>query len=285
MKTGIEDAAYLKRYGKEKGYEYIRSLGYDCVDYQNFLKTDTPLFQEGETHFESEVLNDRKIIESAGLEVSQVHAPWRWPAQDASPEDRQERFEKMVQSLRGTALLGSRYFVIHPLMPWGGGSVGPEPEKFYEINFDFMERLCAEAEKCGVVICFENMPMHALPISPPEATLDFAKKINSPWFKLCLDTGHCSVFGIQPADAVRMWGKDMLKVLHVHDNDGMQDRHWVPFTGVIDWADFKKALQEIDFDGCLSIETSPPAKFTGENLLLQDRSLALSAQQLAGNAD
>lgn len=282
MKIGIEDAAYIKRYGKEKGYEYIRSLCYECIDYQGFIHTDTPMFQNGEAAFETAVINDRKIIESAGLNIYQVHAPWRWPAQDATPEDRQERFEKMSLSIRGTALLGSRYFVIHPLMPWGGGSAGPDPEKFYEINLDFMERLCTEAEKCGVIICFENMPMHALPTSTPEASLDFVRKINSPWLRICLDTGHCAVFGIQPADAVRMLGKDMLKTLHVHDNDGVQDRHWVPFTGVIDWVDFRHALQEIGFDGCLSIETAPPVKFTGENQFLQDRSLVISALQLAG---
>ena len=74
----------------------------------------------------------------------------------------------------------------------------------------------------------------------------------------------------------------MLRTLHVHDNDGNQDLHWVPFTGVVDWDDFSKALQEIGFDSCLSIETSPPKKFTGEVLELQDRSLYLSACQIAG---
>lgn len=283
MKIGTVDSPYIRRYEvKEKGYEYIRSLGYDCIDYQNFLHTEDPIFQTTAKEFDAAVAIDRKIIENAGLTVHQVHAPWRWPAQDATPEERQERFEKMAISIRGTALLGSQYMVIHPLMPWGGASVGPEPEKFWEINEDFMGRLCRIAEKNNVIICFENMPMTGLPISSPEASLAFVKKIDSPWFKCCLDTGHCAVFGIQPAEAVRLYGKDFLKVLHVHDNNGVADWHWVPFTGMIDWDDFKKALTEIGYDGCLSLESAAPAKFTGENLLLQDRSLVLSARQLAG---
>lgn len=282
MKIGIEDAPYNRRFGGEKGYEYLKSLGYDCVDYQRFLNTDTPLFECSETDFDSAVKRDRKIIEDVGLEVFQVHAPWRWPAQDATEEERAERFEKMSKSIRGTALLGSRYFVIHPLMPWGGGSYGPDLRKYREINLSFMRNLCREAEKNDVVICFENMPMRALPLSKPEDSLDFVKEIDSPYFKMCLDTGHCAVHGIQPAEAVRLIGKDILRTLHVHDNDGNQDLHWVPFTGVIDWEDFSKALQEIGFDGCLSIETSPPKKFTGEVLELQDRSLYLSACQIAG---
>lgn len=282
MKIGIENGPYLKRYGLEKGYEYIRELGYDCIDYQGFVKTEIPLFQKSSAEFESTVKAERELIESNGLTVWQVHAPWRWPAQDATEEDRAERFEKMVISIRGTALLGSRYFVIHPIMPWGGGSYGPDLQVFDDINFDFMSRLCTEAEKNNVVICFENMPMKALPISIPAASLEFVKKINSPWFKMCLDTGHCMVHGIQPGEAVRLLGKDMLRTLHVHDNDGIQDRHWVPFTGMVDWDDFRSALQEIGFDGCLSIETAPPEKFTGELRELQERSLYLSARKLAG---
>ena len=282
MKIGIEDAPYLRRFGVEKGYEYLKSLGYDCVDYQRFLNTNTPLFECGGAEFDSAVSNDRKIIESAGLEVFQVHAPWRWPAQDATEEDQAERFEKMAESIRGTALLGCRYFVIHPLMPWGGGSYGPDLQQYRELNLEFMGKLCREAEKNDVVICFENMPMKALPLSKPEASLDFVKEINSPYFKMCLDTGHCAVHGIQPAAAVRLLGKDVLRTLHVHDNDGNQDLHWVPFTGVIDWDDFSRALREIGFDGCISIESSPPKKFTGEVLELQDRSLYLSARQIAG---
>ena len=282
MKIGIEDAPYIRRYGEEKGYEYLKNLGYDCVDYQKFVKTEIPLFECSETEFDSAVVRDRKIIEAAGLEVFQAHAPWRWPAPDATEEDRAERFEKMSKSIRGTALLGCRYFVIHPLMPWGGGSYGPDLQKYRELNLDFMRKLCSVAEKNDVVICFENMPMKNLPLSTPAASLDFVKEVDHPNFKMCLDTGHCTVHGIQPAEAVRLLGKDMLRTLHVHDNDGNQDLHWVPFTGVVDWDDFSKALQEIGFDSCLSIETSPPKKFTGEVLELQDRSLYLSACQIAG---
>ena len=282
MKIGIEDAPYIRRYGEEKGYECLKNLGYDCVDYQKFLNTNIPLFECSDSEFDAAVVRDRKIIEAAGLEVFQAHAPWRWPAQDATEEDRAERFEKMSKSIRGTALLGCRYFVIHPLMPWGGGSYGPDLQKYRELNLDFMRKLCSVAEKNDVVICFENMPMKNLPLSTPAASLDFVKKVDHPNFKMCLDTGHCTVHGIQPAEAVRLLGKDMLRTLHVHDNDGNQDLHWVPFTGVVDWDDFSKALQEIGFDSCLSIETSPPKKFTGEVLELQDRSLYLSACQIAG---
>ena len=121
MKIGIEDAPYLRRFGVEKGYEYLKSLGYDCVDYQRFLNTNTPLFECGGAEFDSAVSKDRKIIESAGLEVFQVHAPWRWPAQDATEEDRAERFEKMAESIREVSSVGTGKATVMAVVPAGRG--------------------------------------------------------------------------------------------------------------------------------------------------------------------
>ena len=276
MKIGIEDAPYLRRLGTEKGYEYLKSLGYDCVDYQRFLNTDTPLFECGGAEFDAAVAGDRKIIESAGLEVFQVHAPWRWPAQDATEEERAERFEKMAKTIRGTALLGSRYFVIHPLMPWGCWEF-IHAEEVIEINAEFMGRLAAEAQKYNVTICYENMPMPQFPIGTPQQCLDLVKLVNNPNLKMCLDTGHCTMCNITPADAARLLGKEYLKVMHIHDNNGMNDFHWLPFSGVIDWHDFKKALQEIGFEGSVSVETEIPKSLPNELQDIQDRALAASA--------
>lgn len=98
--------------------------------------------------------------------------------------------------------------------------------------------------------------MRALSNSRPEAILRAVKEINSPFFRVCLDTGHCAVFGDSPADAVRLIGKEYLSTLHVHDNDGCGDCHWLPGAGVIDWQDFSDALAEIGFEGSVSLETA-----------------------------
>ena len=280
MKVGIGDEWFRKRFGREQAYEVICRHGYDCVDYQNFVSTETPMFQERKNEFDAIVREEQKMISSFGLEIFQVHAPWRWPTRDRKAEDRAERFEKMCMAIRGTALLGSRFFVIHPLLPWWD-LVGDD-QQLFDINFDFMTRLCDVAEKNGVVLCFENMPMPAVSLATPAACLEFARKINSPWFKICLDTGHCSCCDVDPADAVRMLGSDMLKTLHVHDNNGRHDLHWVPYTGVIDWDAFAGALQEIGYDGCLNVECVPPKKFPDDIFDIQNRSLYLSACKLAG---
>ena len=72
---------------------------------------------------------------------------------------------------------------------------------------------------------------------------------------MCLDTGHCTMYGDSVGDAIRSIGKEYLPTLHVHDNDGRGDKRWLPGQGIIDWSEFSKALGEIGFEGTVSLET------------------------------
>lgn len=87
-------------------------------------------------------------------------------------------------------------------------------------------------------------------------------------------------FGESPADAVRLTG-EYLKVLHVHDNDGRMDLHWLPYYGVVDWDDFNNALNEIGYDGCLSLETNVSRKIPADIKEHHQIGLALIANKLA----
>ncbi len=51
----------------------------------------------------------------------------------------------------------------------------------------------------------------------------------------CLDVGHGHCFAKRPiADFVERWGK-RIRHLHLHDNDGREDRHWPIGKGTIDF--------------------------------------------------
>lgn len=280
MRTGIQ---WCPEHDVEKHFPElyaIKELGYDCIDLQSFCHTENDFF--GEPKEVDRILKlVRGAVSDAGLTVSQTHGPWRWPPQDATKEDRDERFEKMVRSLYGTAAVGCTDMVIHPIMPFGDYH-DPFPDEFMEMNLEFFGRLTEEAVKAGVIIDFENMPMPALSLATPYQILDFVKKINSPNFRVCLDTGHCAVTKNEPADAVRALGKEYLRVMHVHDNDGKGDFHWLPETGVINWADFSKALHEIGFEGVLSLETDVNgAGLSPEEYIEKRKKLAETARRLA----
>lgn len=257
MKIGITEASYRRMYGDDR-FKIIREHGYEAADY-DLSNTDHPIYNASDAEFESMLLKEKALADAAGIEISQVHGPWRWPPQDLTDEDRAERMEKMKKSLWGTSLLGCRYWVIHPIMPFSHEDGGHEKET-REMNLAFMGELLREAKKYGITICFENMPMRNLSLGSPQATLDFVKEMNDENFKMCLDLGHMTLFPKESAaDFVRKHAK-YIPVFHIHDSNGWADLHLMPYYGVTDWDEFGKALKETGFSGVFSLETAPAGK-------------------------
>lgn len=281
IKLGIVNSAYLGHYGLEEGLRRMKEQGYERIDFQDLCNTETPLFENSAEYFENILGKIRKATEEYGIEISQTHGPWRYPPRDFTPEDRAERLEKMKKAIWGTAILGSENMVIHPIMPFGPDN-DPDKEKLWDMNGEFMLKLADEGQKYGVTVCFENMPMRALSISSPEAVLKFVKMLNHPYFKVCLDTGHCAVLAKSVGESVRLIGKDYLRTLHIHDNDGRGDQHLHPYSGAIDWEDFSSALCEIGFEGTASLETSVKGDVPdGDNRTAKEKELLAKLKKIA----
>ena len=282
LKIGITEKVYCYKYGFKKGLERMKKHGYDALDYWGFLDTDTPLFEKNSREFELYLKEQRKIAENTGIEISQAHAPWRWPVQDFTKEEREERFEKISRSIAGTAILGCRNFVIHPIMPFTTHDE-EHTQETYEMNVEFMDRLKNVGRENDVVICLENMPMPKFSLGSVPSILEFVKVMDSEYFKICLDTGHATFFDLSAGDAVRLLGKEYLYTLHIHDNDGKGDRHWEPFRGLIDWEDFGNALHEIQYDGVISLEANLP-ELPDELCEAEEIALCRKAQYIAALA-
>lgn len=259
MKTGIA-ANMLKtgydRWGENR-YEKLKEHGFSCIDY-GMADTDAPIYSLDDNQFEEFLKKEKELADRAGIEVSQVHGPWRYPPRDLSEEDRAERLEKMKKSIKAASLLGCKFWVVHPIMPYTTADLKQnKAQETWEMNLQFMKELLKTAKEYDVVICLENMPMLNFSISTPTQIVKFVNEINDDNFKVCLDTGHVAVFeGLSPAAAVREIG-DKLRVLHVHDNHGTDDDHLAPYSGIIDWEAFSKALKEVGFEGVISLETLP----------------------------
>ncbi len=252
MKLGSSIGLFMS-FGEER-YKKMKEYGFDYAD----LPIDPDGFMGTREEYLENIRREKALADEAGVTIWQIHGPWRWPPHDETEERREQRFELMKLSLDATAMIGTKYWVIHPMMPFGDYDIHPDldVEEFYAINYDFFtKKVIPYAKERGITICFENMPMKGMHIAPGSRTLDFVRKINDENFKLCLDTGHAAVLKESPADIVRMAGKDLM-TLHIHDNSGNRDEHLLPLMGVIDWKDFKAALTEIGFDGVFSLETS-----------------------------
>ncbi len=276
MKIGILASTPHKngygRYG-DKTYEKLKELGFNASDF-NICDTDTAIYTAPQSESDELLLKEKELAEKAGIEISQIHGPWRYPPKDGTEEERAERFEKMCISIRAASVVGCKYWVIHPLMPFGTGDKGTENAPITrQINLDFFRELVKVAKKYGVIICLENMPMLNFSISTPEEILGLIEEINDDNLQMCLDVGHVNVFKELNLYEEVLRIKKRLRVLHVHDNMIARDLHLLPTFGNVDWKGFAKGLKEIGFNGSFSIETTPPENLPND--LFEDASKLL----------
>ena len=260
MKIGIgfDRLTAFSKWGDEC-YKKIKEFGFSCVDY-NMSDTNDVIYTSSEAESDAVLLKDKALAKEAGIEIFQVHGPWRWPARDFTDEDRAERMEKMKKSIRMTSVIGCKNWVIHPIMPYGVVQINnpDEVQKTWDMNIEFMSELLKTAKEYDVTICLENMPMLEFSLAKPADILRVVEAINDEHFKICLDTGHVSVFEeLSLGDEVRRLG-DKIQTLHVHDNRYSKDLHMMPYYGIINWQEFADALHEINYSGVFSLETAPP---------------------------
>ena len=283
MKIGIEfnptNEKLFARWGNDM-FVKLRKCGYDSVDYQ-MCDTDTWIFNLPIEEAEEKLLEHKRLADEAGITINQVHGPWN-PNYDTTPEGRAERMEKMQKSIRFTALLGCKYWVIHPIIPvdWRDKTVGGVQET-WDVNVEFMTELLKTAKEYDVTICLENLPFTEFSIARPEETLKLIEEINDDHFKMCLDTGHVMAFqDLDLADVVRQLG-ERIRVFHIHDNRrGEGDLHLFPYMGHIDWKSFIKAVKEINFTGAFSLETVPSHKLSDKTFEEMTITLANIAKEI-----
>ncbi|MBQ7508046.1 MAG: sugar phosphate isomerase/epimerase, partial [Spirochaetales bacterium] len=159
----------------------------------------------------------------------------------------------------------------HPIIMPGRIGDARRDENF-EYNLKFFRRLVPALEKWNVKCAIENLfkgdengVRRASECSYPQETLDYISELGSDLFCSCADTGHFAISekdtGISVGDAIRQLGKT-LEVLHVQENDGINDLHVVPYTlrNVMDWEDIIAALREIGYTGTMNFEVMPFVK-------------------------
>lgn len=273
MQIGISASSLeTQGYGRfgEATYLKLKEHGFSCTDF-NMADTNSLLYTGDLNQAEEILRKERAMAEAAGIEIHQVHGPWRWPPQDAAEEDRKECMEKMKKSIYLSTVLGCKNWVVHPIMPFGIEDADMDNAlRTWAMNYVFMEELLETAKANDVTICLENMPMPKFSMATPKEILNFVQQIGDDHFKICLDTGHVSVFpDLDLAEETRRLDKE-IRVLHVHDNRYNRDMHLNPYDGIINWESFGKALRDVQFDGVFSLETAPGAKLP--DALFQEKS-------------
>ncbi len=249
MRLSVETYVMRERFGDEATIRMIKDAGFDAFDYSLFWAS-AQRNMLGEDYRERAIAL-RKVADAIGIVCNQAHAPFAFAYADTIDLSNQNYLE-LVRSIEVAAILGAENIIVHCLHPMKL----PEGVDFYDYNTRFYRSLLPYCEKFGIHICVENLFQKGNEpvLCDPEKLQKFVKDLDSEWFRICIDVGHLSITGFDPAQVIQMMDPDLLKALHVHDNNYQDDAHWLPYCGRIKWDEITKALKQMGYSGDFTFE-------------------------------
>ncbi len=264
-----------------EGFELIKRAGFSCCDFSlNSYLTNTSLYSFELNDFFTQSIEElknffsshKKAAEIARIRINQMHMPYPSYIPNAAADINEYLMQIVApKSLEICAFFGCPYIVIHGFKL--SRNLGSEAAEWAQTK-QFLETLAPLAKELKVTLCLENIYTtvggHIVEgpccdVRKAVARIDqMNEKFGSEILGFCFDTGHANLIGVDFENFITTLGK-RLKVLHIHDNDGISDLHQIPFSftrnrenkSSTDWDGFIRGLRNIRFDGVLSFETAP----------------------------
>ncbi len=289
MEIGVQTKNIIKDKDPLAGFGQLKQAGFTCCDFSLDVKLrNYDLYQNRLNGFFSRPLEEleaffaphKEAAEETGIRVSQMHMPYPNYVPGA-PDELNEYLRNVVapKSMELCRFLECPYIVVHGFKL--AKYLGSE-EAEWEKTEGFLESLAPMAEEYGITICIENLYTgiggHIVegPCCDAHKAAERIDRMNDKYgaevLGFCFDTGHANLAGLDFEKFLMELG-ERVKVLHIHDNDGISDLHQIPFTftrtrentSSTDWDGFVRGLRGIGYQGVLSFETGPVlTAFPGE---------------------
>ena len=189
------------------------------------------------------------VLKKVGLKAYSLHMPTnKVDISYLNQDDRLRSIREIKRAALSFLKLGGELVVVHP-----GGRVKDEfkREDHLSRSFESLKELGDFFSGCGLKMALENTLPSRIG-SRIEELLILHGRLKSKNSGICLDTGHINIMK-DPTVALKEL-KDYLIHLHIADNLGENDDHFLPGEGKINWKVFFKILKEIDYQGVFMLE-------------------------------
>lgn len=273
----------IRDYGIVEGYKRLKEAGFEGVDWSagrmwgirattasGKIPEDCPLLWDIEKLIEK-YQPEFDEIRKNGLEMSQAHAPIAVYFKN-NPEFEKDVLTANINMLKLCGHAGFPYLVIHA----PSNAVDDEYmtySDFWKATIERFSPLIPTIKDTGVMVLLEdslNVLRHRFagkaalysagaccdPYEVCEIIDTLNKMAGSECFGLCLDTGHLNLAKRRMRPYIDIVG-NRIKALHVHDSSCVQDDHFVPEMGTIDWDEFIEGLRAIGYRGNINFERDP----------------------------
>lgn len=157
-----------------------------------------------------------------------------------------EKFKRFIDE---AAVVGVKAVVVHP-----SSEPIADHERGIRMNeaIESFSTLVEYAKPYGITVCCESLPRTCLCHNSDEA-LQIVEAVDG--LKLCFDTNH--LLSEDPVHFIQQVGKHIFTT-HVSDYDFINERHWMPLQGKVDWKSLISELERCDYKGPFLYETGAP---------------------------
>ncbi len=192
----------------------------------------------------------KKMLDETGKKAISYHIPFTKPDDISDPDEplRVRAMSRFRALLKEAEFFGSEIIVLHPSTEPVNQNLRDEHIAQLRKSMTEMEEEIREKE---MRVALEMLPRRCM----GNTLADISRMLEgfSDTFGCCLDVNHLmEQYSIIP-DMVRELGPKLV-TLHISDYDGIDERHWMPGMGVIDWKAFLEALRDIGYKGPFNYE-------------------------------
>ena len=278
---GVQTKNVVEDADPTSGFALLKEVGFTNADFSlnsYLLNTDlyrdtlNKFFDKSKAELEQYFEPHKRGAKENGININQMHMPYPIfiPTGKKFVNDYLVN-HVMPKSMYICDFFECPYLVVHGLKL--ARYLGSEDLEWQQTE-EMLDFIAPMAKEMGITLCIENLyeGIGGHLIEGPCCNIHkvveridrFNEKYHAEVLGFCFDTGHANLVGLDFEKFITKMDH-RLKVLHIHDNDGVADLHQIPYTfsrsrenqSSTDWDGFLRGLKKIRYDKVLSFETAP----------------------------
>lgn len=242
----------------EKGFTELYEAGIDFAELSEGYADEYAAYNARAIKF---------AAQKAGVKLWSLHLPF-YPFETVDPsslngEVRKYTIGLLTEIIKRWSDIGIDKFIIHPSGEPIDDSVRAERLKY---SAQSLSLIAENAARQGSVIAVEDLPRTCLGRNSEE--IRFLISANDK-IRVCFDTNH--LLNEKIPDFIKCIGNKIITT-HISDYDFVNERHWLPGEGDIDWQELLNALKAVGYNGpwLYELGLNAPASIDRRTLTYKD---------------
>ncbi len=241
---GVSTSLFRSILGPNSELQGIEALPGTAITHIEYFCDDSDRNHTNQQHLAAV----KRAVADCGITIWSCHAPFgTTDISDCDENVRLASVQSVVETLEAAVELSAGRVVLH-------GSREPITDEERPLRLEqcirSLSELSEQASRRGIALALELLPRTCLGNRTAEMRRILDRVDGE--VRVCFDVNHITLYEGASEALVALGTR--IETLHISDHDGVDERHWVPGKGIVDWADFVAGLDDIGYKGCMMHE-------------------------------